>query len=67
MATRKTAQKKTGGATAAKTSAAAPKVTLLGTDRVVVEFRINDLLRQLKIDPNKINPVAACSGCDSCS
>ncbi len=66
MATKRTTQKKAGSARPT-TQSAAPKVALLGNDRVVVEFRINDLLKQLKIDPNRINPVAACSGCDSCS
>ncbi len=46
---------------------AASQVTLLGKDTVVIEFRIDDLLRQLRVDLDRIRAVAACGGCDACS
>lgn len=40
-------------------------VKLVDTDRVQIEFLIEDLVKQLVKD--RVSPVAACNGCNSCS
>jgi hypothetical protein len=43
-----------------------PRVKYLGKDRIQLEFRIDDLIRELRVDLDKIGRVAACGGCDAC-
>ncbi|WP_214411217.1 hypothetical protein [Sphaerisporangium fuscum] len=42
-----------------------PKIRLVDRDRVQVEFLIDDLIRQIKVEG--IRPVVSCNGCNSCS
>ena len=42
----------------------AAQVSLLGRDRIQIEFLIDDLVKQLIHD--RISPVANCNGCNSC-
>ncbi len=40
------------------------KVKLIDNQKIQIEFRIVDLIKQLKIDI--LGPVASCSGCNRC-
>ncbi len=40
-------------------------VNRIDKEKFVVEFTIDDLIKDLIIDP--ISPIAACNGCNSCS
>ena len=42
-----------------------PKIRLVDSDRVKVEFLIDDLIRQIGID--KLSPIASCNGCNTCA
>lgn len=45
--------------------AGSPRFRMVEQDRVRVEFLIDDLLRQIKVEG--IRPVDSCNGCNSCS
>jgi len=47
-------------------SPTASGVRRVDRDRVVLEFKIEDLLQELMRDPSLRAPVAACNGCNNC-
>lgn len=40
-------------------------VSRVDRDKFAVEFTIDDLIKELVIDP--VSPIAACNGCNACS
>lgn len=43
-------------------------VKLIDNQKIRIEFRIDDIIKKLKIDIiDKIGPIAACGGCSNCS